>query len=255
MIILLSGEGKTDFGQCEQLTYPCTKESGLFVGPMTILVDKIIEQSPIAYSYLECTPQQLLLLPKAELMAQTKLMPKRMMRIARGVKKAAETGEFFDNAVTLAHAAKATAAEQGQTVIAILFRDSDGTHSTPNQQWQLKWDSMMNGFQSAEYDYGVPMIPKPKSEAWLLCLHQQHDNCQKLEDISGNDDSPNSAKTQLETLMNGDASAEYLRYWLETQSVDFTKLSSMPSFEHFYRRLGSVVFAVINAPSHQEKIS
>jgi hypothetical protein len=246
MIILLSGEGKSDFGQCEQACYPCTRASGFFIGSMTVLVDKIIESS-LMYSCLEITPEQYLLLPKAELEAQTKAMDKPKMRIARGAKKAVESGEFFDNAVTLAHAAKEIASTQGQPVVAILFRDSDGTHSTPNQQWQVKWDSMMNGFQMAEYDYGVPMIPKPKSEAWLLCLHQQHQNCEKLESISGNDASPHSAKNRLEVAMNGDASAENVSYWLQEQCVDMNKLCTLPSFNAFYQRINHVIDQVLSS--------
>jgi hypothetical protein len=46
------------------------------------------------------------------------------------------------------------------------------------------------------------MLPKPKSEAWLLCAGQtvQHSHA-ALEDISGNDDSPNSAKNKWEAFM------------------------------------------------------
>jgi len=45
-------------------------------------------------------------------------------------------------------------------------------------------------------DRGVAMIPKPKSEAWLLCAlkNKPYESCEKLEDRSGNDDSPNSLK-------------------------------------------------------------
>ncbi len=54
-------------------------------------------------------------------------------------------------------------------VIAVLFRDSDGTASSGRGLWEDKRKSIEDGFGEAGFDYGVPMIPKPKSEAWLLC--------------------------------------------------------------------------------------
>jgi len=58
------------------------------------------------------------------------------------------------------------------------------------------------GFKIEKFDRGVAMIPKPKSEAWLLCAlrNKAYENCQKLEDRSGNDDSPNSLKKELDAL-------------------------------------------------------
>ena len=46
------------------------------------------------------------------------------------------------------------------------------------------------------------MIPKPKSEAWVLCaLSKLYKECDELEDRSGNDNSPNSLKRELEELL------------------------------------------------------
>ena len=47
------------------------------------------------------------------------------------------------------------------------------------------------------------MIPKPKSEAWLICALKRdpYQVCERLEARSGNDQSPNSLKRELEQLL------------------------------------------------------
>jgi hypothetical protein len=62
--------------------------------------------------------------------------------------------------------------------------------------------SMLTGFEVEHISTGVPMIPKPKSEAWILCaLRNNYQHCAKLEDESGNDRSPNPLKQQLEDYL------------------------------------------------------
>lgn len=49
--------------------------------------------------------------------------------------------------------------------------------------WTDKLESMKNGFKEADCILGVPMIPKPKSEAWLLCACKEnaYQHCAALE--------------------------------------------------------------------------
>ena len=53
---------------------------------------------------------------------------------------------------------------------------------------------------------------KPKSEAWLLCAWKYHSygGCESLEDRSGNDNSPNNLKDELEELLEKERTVKNL---------------------------------------------
>jgi hypothetical protein len=86
-------------------------------------------------------------------------------------------------------------------VIAVFFRDSDGTNSAPQNLWSAIFESIRAGFLLSGFPSGVPMVPRPKSEAWMLCgLLKANDpthDCAWLEEEPGNDASPRSLKRQL----------------------------------------------------------
>jgi hypothetical protein len=71
---------------------------------------------------------------------------------------------------------------------------------------------MLDGFEEEGFSKGVTMIPKPKSEAWLICVLKEHayQNCQSLEDRSGNDNSPNSLKDELEEILGEEFTPELI---------------------------------------------
>jgi hypothetical protein len=96
--------------------------------------------------------------------------------------------------------------------VAVLFRDSDGTASADRGLWQDKWNSIIQGFSDEEFECGVPMIPKPKSEAWIICSVKEnpYQGCGALESRSGNDNSPNSLKRELAEILDGRPSREQL---------------------------------------------
>ncbi|MFS2224644.1 hypothetical protein [Pantoea sp. B65] len=114
-----------------------------------------------------------------------------------------ETGLFYRNALMLGKKTKQLAEEFDDRVIAVLFRDCDGTRSEPARLWQDKVNSIRQGFRDAGLGRcGVAMVPKPKSEAWMLCvLRDNYQQCARLENLSGNDDSPDSAKAQLKAAL------------------------------------------------------
>lgn len=90
------------------------------------------------------------------------------------------------------------------------------------------------------------MLPKPKSEAWLLCAGQtvQHSHA-ALEDISGNDDSPNSAKNKWEAFMGAPQNATAEADWCASNPQDWLNLPTMPSFRAFYERFDEVAKAIL----------
>jgi len=158
-----------------------------------------------------------------------------------GKKHGEETGYFYINAWMLGEIAQEHEAEANDMAVAVLFRDGDGTRSAKSGIWRDKWNSMKQGFLRAQFERGVPMLPKPKSEAWLLCAAKPnpYQNCADLENaLSGNDDSPNSAKKQLGDILP-DTSAEGLKTWVET-ALDIDRID-MPSFNQFKQSLEKAI--------------
>ncbi len=207
-------------------------------GPMAWVVDKVLERHHTQYSVLDihlaggdCVTH----------VHETALanMGKQGSPLFPGVKFGKGTAFFTRNAQVLGLLAKQTSAQEQQPVVVVLFRDGDGVRATPAGVWQEKVDSMHRGFAMVECDTGVPMVPRPKSEAWLLCALRPpgYANCAPLEDASGNDASPNSLKKQLAALSGGaDPSADEQADWVMTGAVDPLRID-MPSFNAFKQAL------------------
>ena len=225
MILVLSGEGKTDLGDLDYA-------SGEFkAGAMYMIVDKLIENK-YDYSHYTISKENIVYIPEVELSKKAKIL--RPIKLpSKDSKK--ETAYYHRNARALA-----TFAKEYNDSVAILFRDSDGTNSSSNNEWQDKYNSMLNGFEQESFDKGVAMLPKPKSEAWLLCaIKNTYQNCQTLENESGNDDSPNSLKKQLETF--GLSHEEICKKIIENE-IDINNIN-MQSFNIFKDRLNEVLNA------------
>jgi hypothetical protein len=244
MKLLLSGEGPSDFGSC---SYPHSECSGADFqqGPMARLLIALLEHlNPWGYSLAD-HPDSFVYISKAKLEEITKANQNpRKMRF-RSKDTAAETRYFFDNAKSLGSRAKQLASEFSDCVITIFFRDVDGTNNNPGQ-WADKVKSVQDGFAAVEFQLGVPMLPTPKSEAWLLCIAtgQPGNNYAALEALPGNDDSPHNAKDRLTTALGGHHSAEQLATWIDDQQpIDFIRLRTMPSFASFEDSLKAVIQA------------
>jgi len=221
--LVLSGEGNSDLGLF------CQYNNEFIAGSMYYIIDKIIEQK-YDISYYDYKDNMITFIPKIELIKiGKKLPPYTGKKIQKG------QALFLINAITLAKIAKKRAEELDEDVIAVLFRDSDGTNSTIKGMWEDKLKSIENGFEIEDFNKGVAMIPKPKSEAWLLCALQNnsYQNCIKLESRSGNDDSPNSLKNELEKL---DISNNEINDMIKNSKIDIEKID-MPSFIYFKDRL------------------
>lgn len=244
MMLLLSGEGPTDIGRCQVVVSPC--EGGQFQpGPMTVIVDQLAERM-VGYSLLDsgavacidehCLAQR----SKGVALPRSPRLP--------GIKTKRDTTYFRKNAHALGLAAKDIERDRELPVVAVLFRDSDGSNSSTRSLWEDKFCSMVSGFRDAEFDRGVPMMPKPKSEAWLLCALKSnpYQHCAALENESGNDSSPNSLKSQLDISIGWHASIEELSDWIRNGRIDPGRIN-MPSMEAFKQELSQ---AMNNALSH-----
>lgn len=242
MRVLLSGEGPTDLGCCKNGQGICEGEDFRF-GPMTVLLAQAAEKR-LGYDFL-INPDGLIYVSETEISAWAKQLPGRL-RPTRGKRHGVETGYFFSSAMALGKEANTLSEQEHEPVLAVLFRDSDGTRSSPKTLWADKLQSMRDGFAFVECRTGVPMVPKPKSEAWLLCAAQPGlENCEPLEHVSGNDASPNSAKAQLEAVFGDHKGGEALCDWLIAHPADLGRLLTLPSFRAFRedldRALGHVV--------------
>ena len=238
MFLLVSGEGPGDIGRCRQ-GEQCEGVDFEF-GPMAIIVDQLVEQFQ-GYALSHLTSSLVSFVAESYLAANRQPALRHSMRLS-GKKKPKETAYFYQNARALAAVAKTKSAEVKAPVIAVLFRDCDGTASAGRGIWQDKRNSMIEGFRAEGFQLGVAMIPNPKSEAWLLCATQQNNyqHCAQLEQQSGNDKSPNPLKVQLAASLNGNACTATLNAMLEQKDIDVTRID-MPSFNTFKEDLRQVV--------------
>lgn len=242
MKLLISGEGASDLGACNNAQGQCS-DGDFNRGPMAVWLARLWA-AKLDYNVLD-TPEAVVYVTEKVLAQKAKESSTRMQR-QRGKKQAAETGLYFSNARQLGLMAQHLAGDHPETVMAILFRDADGTRSAPGQLWQSKWDSMVNGFASVAFEFGVPMLPKPKSEAWLLCAGKtaRHSHA-ALEAISGNDDSPNSAKKQWNAFMGSPQTAAQEANWCAENPEDWVNMLTMPSFKAFSDRFHAVASAIL----------
>ncbi len=231
MYFLLSGEGKTDIGLCADGSAMC-EGAQHNEGPMAIIVSQIVEQQ-LGFSFMDTDYYGYV--SKGELVARAETF-KRRKKSPRlpGNKTAKETRYFYNNARAMALCAKDKEAELKVDVVAVLFRDSDGTASAGRGEWQDKTNSMAQGFDDEGYKRGVPMVPKPKSEAWIICAVKAnpYQGCAALEGRSGNDKSPDSLKDELARILNGAPTREELCKMVDDRTIDIKRID-MRSFTAF----------------------
>lgn len=240
MQLLLSGEGPSDIGICYPAAATCS-DGNFIPGPMAWLVDYWIERAQ-QYDFSHIGSGLVHFVSEKHLAANKPMAGKKPGRLP-GKKRGRETAFYFFNARALAQHASALAADINDQVIAVLFRDADGTASAGRGVWQDKYDSMLAGFEAENFDDGVAMVPKPKSEAWLLCAMKSespYQHCARLEDESGNDKSPDSLKNQLGQACAGKTSADELAEAAKAGYIQWERID-MPSLNAFKNRLEDVV--------------
>jgi len=226
MHLVVSGEGKGDIGIGSYV-------DGTFIpAPMYYLIDKVIEKK-LDYSIYELTPTEITFIPKVELSKICK-----SIKSLAGKKRIKETGYFYKNALGLSKVAKG----KGDDVIAILFRDADGTGTTDLNVYHKKIESIENAFEKEGVN-GVAMIPNPKSEAWLICAlkESKYQSCNLLEKRSGNDDSPNNLKKELgEILKFNDLEYYDINEMIKDEHIDIEKMD-IDSFNYFREKLKKII--------------
>jgi hypothetical protein len=197
--LLVTGEGPTDMGCCENQSDVCTGDD-YQIGPVAILISKLLER------YLPEWNADQLEFKNPELFTSF-VYRFRLSQIAkekqliRPSKKGVRSGfvEHAQRAAALGDYAKLNAFQ-----IAAYFHDTDGTRSEqrddPHRRENLV-KAINEGFRAVDFfECGIAVVPKPTSEAWLLCMCKAvpYQHCNKLEDeLSGNDRSPQRAPKKL----------------------------------------------------------
>ncbi|HKM08747.1 MAG TPA: hypothetical protein VJ869_17450 [Sphaerochaeta sp.] len=230
MKFVLSGEGPTDIGKIDNYT------RSFDPGPMTYFIDAVVyDKTGISPLENQATTGDIIhFIPKQNLGKQnikTKV-------VFPGKRHPQETGYFIKNAQVLAQIAKKNSCETGLPTVAVLFRDADTTRS--KDEYEVKWDSMMNGFKRAGFDYGVPMIPRQIMEAWLLdSLDWQGEPHPDFEKDTGGRHSADPYKEQLKTKLK-QTSQQDLVDKIQDGILDQSRIT-VESYKRFKTRLEDVL--------------
>jgi len=125
MLCAFQWRGLSDLGQCELGLDRCEAEH-FRPGPMSWIVDQLIESFGADFSHIDFSRVGFV---SETYLAENKALPNQKARLP-GKKKPPETQYYFENARALAIAARRKSEETNDdSVIAVLFRDSDGTAS------------------------------------------------------------------------------------------------------------------------------
>lgn len=222
MLLILSGEGASDFGG--------TSDFGDRPGPMAYIIDQLLEDA-LDYSPINCGMVRWF--SRAELSAEAK--KHKFPKVALpGPKRNQGYLGHFKQAQALGLIAQRLESDEGSPSLAVIFRDSDGTNSAPLAHWSFLTGAIEDGYKAAEYKTGVAMVPKPKQESWLLCALKEnpYSGCDALEDEPGNDGAPHPLKEKLRSAVGYDPTLEDMCNWIETRRFDSAKVE-MSSFVHF----------------------
>lgn len=224
MYFLLTGEGNSDLGYSEE-------NPGFLVD----LLEKLAEEETsgtdvFVYDFV----------PRTELAAEAKHSDSPKHMSLRGNKRKYESLIFIQRT---AEALGNIAVKKRTEVGAVFFHDCDFTRSEvddPDKYYRQLVLSMESGFKAADYKNGVPMVPKPRSESWLLCHYQEtpYENCARFEKLPGNDRADNSGKKQLAAFLHCSESEIYNK--IDIGGIDWNRVDA-PSFVFFKNRFQHVI--------------
>ncbi|HHX2503729.1 TPA: hypothetical protein ACU8BH_001105 [Neisseria subflava] len=258
MIFLLSGEGKTDFGQKNPTNGGVTVE----YGPLSYILSKMVEEK-FCYSPIELDNSNpdgcFYFFSKSELCDYSKNLSNSRKLTGMPGQKSSSLKGHGRLAFALGLKAIEISAEKNDEVIPVFFRDTD---NSTNRDYIDKLESIKDGFTRAKTGpKNIPVLAKPKSEAWLLCIADDYCHGSVYEEGPANDDSPNSLKKQLgikladlEFTKDGyNYGNEDLCNFIKNFDLNFDKLcKELKSFKDFY---SSFQVATQNANNQQDESS
>jgi hypothetical protein len=243
--MVVTGEGKSDMGICHNQAQVCSG-ADYDIGPVTLLLIKLLERHLPAWNadVIDCDHPELVVSFTYRGFLSEKAKQRKLIRPGKnGVEKG-----FVVHAQRAAELAFYAIDQEHQ--IAAYFHDTDGTRqelrNDPQRRRHLV-DAINAGFRAAEFsECGVPVVPKPTSEAWFLCAIKKdpYQHCEALEvELSGNVRSlQRSPKSCLAEALG---EPEYGREELceIARSIDIARLD-MPSFNELRADLKNAINAI-----------
>jgi len=224
-------------GTCQGAGDHCEGDSFL-PGPMAVIVDQIVEGRH-GYSPLELLCCGFVIKRALSERAQELKAVKKSIRLP-GPKREKETGYFFNRARAFARIAQSQAQDRGDTVVAVLFQDADCEANAGRGEAAAKRQSMEDGFTQEEFDTGVPMVPEPTSEAWLVEGFRNSPNANAVEDTFSGLTRADKLKKELEVMLGEPPTRARLRSLVESNDVNIENIETQ-SFIEFKTRLEEVI--------------
>lgn len=232
--ILVTGEGSSDMGGSNNGQSISTGEF-YNLGPMALLAVRLLQKIIPDWNEDNIDFQS----PNNWM---TCISGNELARQAKGVSKHRPSTKLKKGFVEHANRATTMAgyAKDNGHQLAFYFHDADKCDFDDLHQ------SIMLGFNGIEGVHGIPMIPKPTSEAWLICGQKQNPyaHCTALEtELSGNDaaSDENAPKKVLARLLGQEATTEQ-QYEMVT-GIDITRID-MPSYNQFKTDLTTAIEGV-----------
>lgn len=211
-------------------------------GPLKVAVDKLL------YNFWEQTGDfEFKSVGRSQLSKTAKNQKPKRGAIVRGEKeKYPDLRSVEASAACLAEMAQSEGNDWG----VIFFKDLDFHSGTEvDDFYRAKITAMHKGFDTANFRKGVPMVPKPRSESWLLCYYQEipYNNGTRFESLAGSDKSPNSGKRWLAKFLNVSETQIYEKIRDTIGLIDWSCINA-PSFIFFKNRLHFVSAALLHKP-------
>lgn len=234
---VLCGEGPTD------LYY---NEIDGNQGPLKDGVDQLLDSF-----WDDCSYVLFKQVSRSEIALSDKGKPEKKTAVVRGAKKKFPNHRFIaSSAKYLAQRANAFAAENEEPEKwgVIYFHDLDAnTTFSVDEVYQAYLSAMNDGFESENFSNGVPMIPKTRSESWLLCLlsPDKGSSAKYYEDLPMSDKSPKTGKILLADVLKDSHDESYAIIEDQRDKFDWTSLRA-PSFLVFSERLKAVSGKILN---------
>ena len=219
-------------------------------GPLKDCVDQLLDFFWDNRNYIQFKQ-----VSRPEVSQSIKGKPEKKTYIARGAKnKFPDHRSIAASSKCLAQKAEETAMEYDEPHKwgVIYFHDLDAnTKASVDEIYNDSMNAMNEGFDSVSFPHGVPMIPKTRSESWLLCLLDSDGGVNKryFEDLPMSDKSPNSGKKVLAAVLDVSEDESYSRIEEKRDTFDWTGLQA-PSFLVFRDRLKTVSAKLLNQNEH-----
>ena len=232
--ILVTGEGSSDMGGSNN-GHSISSGASYNLGPMALLAVRLFQKIIPDWNEDNIDFQS----PNYWM---TCISGNELARQAKGVRKHRPSTKLKKGFVEHANRATTMAgyAKENGHQLAFYFHDTDKCDFDDLHQ------SIILGFNGVEGVHGIPMIPKPTSEAWLICGQKQdpYAHCTALEtELSGNDaaSDENAPKKVLARLLGQEATTEQ-QYEMVT-GIDITRID-MPSYNQFKTDLTTAIEGV-----------